>query len=60
MAKEMGMCKHSKPMILVGGLILIAIGLWAWLKQPTIVQLFAVLIILMGLHKLMWASKCCK
>lgn len=60
MAKEMGMHKHSKPIIIISGLVLIAIGIWALLKQPTIVQLFAVLIILMGLHKLMWASKCCK
>ncbi len=59
MEMKEGMHHHSKPMLVLHGLIAIAIGVWAWMLEPSIVQIIAVLLVLMGLKKLLWAAKCC-
>lgn len=65
MAKAMKMDHmhmHSKFHCIVAGLVLIALGVCVWIGKLDLIQLVAVLLILIGLHKLGWAFKgnCCK
>ena len=50
---------HSKAGMVIAGLVAIVIGVWAWMYRPSIEQIIAVLLVLMGIKKLVWASKCC-
>lgn len=60
MKEEMMMHHHSKPMMVLHGLIAIAVGVWVFVMPGvTIEQIVAVLLVLMGLKKLLWAAKCC-
>lgn len=58
MMKE-GMHYHSKAVMMLMGIVAIVIGVWAWMYEPTLVQIVAVLLVLIGIKKLMWAAKCC-
>jgi len=50
---------YSKTGLIVAGLVAIAIGVWAWMLEPTLVQVVAVLLVLIGIKKLLWTCKCC-
>lgn len=60
--EEKTCCSHTKPAMVVGSLLIISIGLWAWMYKPELVQVISVLLILMGIKKLIWAfhCNCCK
>ncbi|MDD5651113.1 MAG: hypothetical protein PHF86_11985 [Candidatus Nanoarchaeia archaeon] len=55
----MHMHYHSKPAMVVAGIITIGIGLWAWMYNPELVKLISVLLIIMGIKKLLMAAKPC-
>ncbi|MBS3163096.1 hypothetical protein J4427_00190 [Candidatus Woesearchaeota archaeon] len=50
---------HSKAGMIIAGLVAIVIGVWAWMSEPTLVQVVAVLLVLIGIKKLLWTCKCC-
>lgn len=62
MKKEEKVCKHSKPTMIISSLVIIALGIWTWMTNPTIIKLIAILLVIIGIKKLIWTmhGNCCK
>jgi len=48
-----------KAVLAISGIVAIALGIWALMYKPDLVQVIAVLLILMGIKKLIWSVKSC-
>lgn len=55
----MSMQYPSKAVVAVSGIVAIALGAWALMYKPDLVQIIAILLILMGVKKLVWSVKGC-